>query len=334
MLLKPLTWIGCAALLAVTLPARAQSAEANLLFDEARSAMAKRDFASAATKLEQSQQLEPAVGTLLNLAECYAELGRTTSAWSSYRAAASLASSSKQLDRERYATRKAQELEPKLSRLQVSIPAEARAPGLVVSRNGVSIPEALWDSAIPVDPGVQHLDARAPGREPWQRDVMVGAAAARERVEVPPLAPLPAEVPTAPAAPAPAPPPASAPLAAAPAPGLVRHVASSPLPTVGWITIGAGALIAGVGGTFYAVGRSKISDANCPNEICVRGVGNKDLHDEGRANEKLGGALAIVGGAALTAGIVVLLTAPKNDPAPLEIGLRAQGPGVELIGAW
>ena len=58
-------------------PAAAQSTEANLLFDEGRKAMAARDYPQAITKLQQSQKLDPAVGTLLNLAECFSVLGRT-----------------------------------------------------------------------------------------------------------------------------------------------------------------------------------------------------------------------------------------------------------------
>src|SRR5690242_14086811 len=109
------------AALLCTAPAFAQKAEANVLFDEGRALMTKKDYAGAISKLEQSQQLDPAVGTLLNLGECYLALGRTASAWSAYRDAASLAATTKQADRERYASKKAQELEARLSRLEVGV---------------------------------------------------------------------------------------------------------------------------------------------------------------------------------------------------------------------
>src|SRR5260221_208371 len=105
----------CPVLLALslgTVPAFGQSTEANILFDEGRKAMASRDYLQAIEKLQQSQKLDPAVGTLLNLAESFATLGRSASAWSAYRDAASLAASTKQVEREKYATKKAQELEP------------------------------------------------------------------------------------------------------------------------------------------------------------------------------------------------------------------------------
>ena len=76
--------LGVIALLAlVTLarPAVAQStsdkAAAQAQFDEARKLLKMGDTAAACDKLAESQRLEPAVGTLLNLATCYEKLGRT-----------------------------------------------------------------------------------------------------------------------------------------------------------------------------------------------------------------------------------------------------------------
>ncbi len=57
--------------------ARAQSAGTNnraaaeALFSEGRSLSAKGRYAEACPKFEASQQLDPGLGTMLNLAECY-----------------------------------------------------------------------------------------------------------------------------------------------------------------------------------------------------------------------------------------------------------------------
>jgi hypothetical protein len=332
MLSRALTLAACLALGLQAAPAAAQRAEANLLFDEGRAAMAKRDYLQAISKLEQSQQLDPAVGTLLNLAECYALLGRTASAWSTYRDATSLAATTKQLDRERYAARKAQELEPTLARLLVVVSAEARIPGLTLTRNGVPLPEGLWGASIPVDPGAQRVEAKAPGRQPWKLDVDVVDNAASPRIDVPLLEPEP---------PAPA---ASA--AASPAPNLAPTAAPAPrpidagppttqpslLPTLGWVGVAAGAVSLGAGVFFFADGRSKISDANCPDQVCVRGIGDKSLHDSGREHEKLGVGIGVAGLVLAGAGVTLLVLAPTEKARAatsthLQLRLQSWGGG-------
>lgn len=326
-------------------PAIAQKAEANLLFDEARVAMASRDYAQAISKLEQSQQLDPAVGTLLNLGECYVAVGRTASAWATYRDASSLAASTKQRERERFASRKAQELEARLSRLEVVVKPDARVPGLTISRSNVPIPEGLWGAAVPVDPGTQRLEAKAPGRIGWSLDVHV-ADADKVRIEVPTLAEVAQVAAPSPApavAPAPAPviggaiPEASTVSPGAPA-SAARSEPRSPssLPTVGWVTVGAGAVAALAGLVFFVNGRLQISDANCPEQVCVRGIGNKDLHDDGRQNEKLGVGLGVAGAAVAAAGVVLVLSAQpgKRDGAAVDLRLKLAASGLDLRGAW
>jgi serine/threonine-protein kinase len=342
--------LALASLLSAT-PAAAQKAEANVLFDEGRHAMANHDYAQAIAKLEQSQQLDPAVGTLLNLAECYAETGRSASAWATFRDAASLAATTKQLDRERYATRRAEQLESKLSRLEVSIKPEARVPGLRVSRSGVPIPEGLWGSAVPVDPGPQHLEANAPDHSTWMLDVKVGDGAALVRVEIPalaPLAPAPTAVPAPPATPATSAPAVGSPLALdASANGAATQRSDSPrasasesssLATLGWITAGVGAAATVAGVVFYINGQMQISDANCPNQVCVRGIGDKSLHDDGRQSEKLGIGLGIAGLAIAGAGVILALSAPEGATSGQNsrptLALTVTATHADLRGTW
>jgi hypothetical protein len=107
------------------------------------------------------------------------------------------------------------------------------------------------------------------------------------------------------------------------------------LPTLGWVGVAAGAVSLGAGVFLFADGRSKISDANCPDQICVRGVGDKSLHDSGRTREKLGVGFGVAGLALAGAGVSLLLLAPPTRPSTsLRLQLRLAASGLDLSGAF
>jgi len=62
-------------------PARAQSAEAEVLFREGKRLMKEGKLAEACDKLEASDRLESSIGTLLNLADCREKNKQLVSAW-------------------------------------------------------------------------------------------------------------------------------------------------------------------------------------------------------------------------------------------------------------
>ena len=76
--------------------ARAQATGADVLFDQGRKLYTAGKYEEAAEKFRESQRLDPAPGTLLNLAECYVKLGKTASGWSTFREAAALAATRQQ----------------------------------------------------------------------------------------------------------------------------------------------------------------------------------------------------------------------------------------------
>jgi hypothetical protein len=155
-------------------PSAADAALAETLFQEAQRLMQDGDYAQACPKLVESQRLDPGTGTLLNLARCYEGEGRTASAWSIYHEALAAALQDGRTDRVAYAEAHIVALEPKLSRLVISVDPEA--PGdIQVTLDDVIIGRAAWSTAAPVDPGVHRVRATAPGRKVFFAEVVVKA---------------------------------------------------------------------------------------------------------------------------------------------------------------
>jgi hypothetical protein len=176
--------------------------EALNLFNEARALAAAGKYEEACPKFEKAQAIDPGMGTLFNLAGCYAQIGRIASAWAAFRDVASAASAAGQVDREKVARERAAALEPRLSKLRISVPEEAMAPGLEVQRDGVTVASLIWGTDVPVDPGNHLVSASAPGREPWSAVISVAEPGKVVVLRVPPLAP---KKPAAPQPPGPTP---------------------------------------------------------------------------------------------------------------------------------
>src|SRR5260221_14763601 len=129
-------------ILLVPIGASAQDskARAEALFQDGKALMVKGDYAQACPKLARSQQLDPAVGTLLNLALCYEHANKSASAWASYKQAAAAAHNAAQPDREKFAREHALSLEPKLGSINVKV--DSAVPGIEVRMDGAVVDSA------------------------------------------------------------------------------------------------------------------------------------------------------------------------------------------------
>ncbi len=167
-------------------PSAADRAAAQALFDEGRELMDQGRSADACPRFEESNRLEPALGTRFHLANCYEDLGKLASAHALYLEVASEAANRDQAARERVARERARAVEPRLARLSIEVPFSP-SPALRVERDGTLVGAAQWGLPVPVDPGVHRINASAPGREPWATDVEVPGEPGITRVNVPPL---------------------------------------------------------------------------------------------------------------------------------------------------
>ncbi len=170
---------------------------AQALFDEARQLMEAKRYADACPKLAESQRLDPGGGTLLNLAVCHEKEGKVASAQAEFNDALSLAIRDGRKERQDLARERLAALDAKVPRVSVVVAPEADVEGIEVKLDGLVLRRAAWGVATPVDPGLHHVEATAPGVRAWRVDVPVELAE-RKSVRVPAftgLAPLPPPAP-------------------------------------------------------------------------------------------------------------------------------------------
>lgn len=298
-----------------------EKATAEAVFQEGMSLIKKGNFADACPKFEMSQRVEPAVGTMLYLAECYEKTNRTASAWALFQEAASLAETQKQFERQKTAEARAARLQPRLAWLVIDVPKDALVPGLQIHRNGVPVSPELSGTATPVDPGEVVIDASAPGRLPYSTTVKV-AAKARVSVPIPVLQASPEAAPTAVAAPvvaqpesvapAPVPPPPTQNPAPPPSSSLapVQAEHASPIP---WIVGGVGVAALGVGTVFGLKAISNANDARdtCPKNICNDAQGPVAA-DDAHTQATISNVSFVLGGVALATGVVLYFVLPTK----------------------
>jgi hypothetical protein len=306
------------------------------LYDAGTRLVADGKYAEACPKYAESQRVDPQVGTLLHLADCLEKNGQTASAWAAWRDGAELAA--KRGDaRETVARDRASVLEPKLSRLTLSV-ATPDVAGLEVTRDGASVGKALWNTPSPVDPGKHEIEATAPGKKTWHQSVQV-AAEHSESVAVPALedAPLDAETATAPAS-------ANAGASRSADGDSVVHDTGDGTSqrTVGLIAGGVGLLGIGAGAYFTIRRSGYLSDRDnvCPSTVnCT--AADLEKNDQLTKDARSATTLSLIGygagGAFLITGIVLYVTAPKaSSSARLRVTpwLSSSSAGLGAVSRW
>ena len=330
--------VALSVLLASTSPARAEPtpadrAAAEVLFREAKKLFAGRKYPEACRKLEESQRLDPQGGTLLNLAVCHAREGKTASAWVEFQEAIDIAKQANRGDRVKLATVELAKLDKKLARLTIEVPAEARVPGLQISRGDERVGEGAWGTAVPVDPEVSlTLAARAPGYKEWSTATSVKAAE-QKSIVIPKLEKLP-RAPTE---------PKRAPKSDV---DQERHQNGKGTErTVAYVLGGVGLVAVGVGSYFGLRAISKKGDAekHCDGSLCD--PDGLDLNEQAKTAATVSNVAFGVGVVALGVGTYFFLTSmpDKSHATPAEAEKTAIrwspciGPGsgaILMSGRW
>jgi hypothetical protein len=312
----------------------AKTAVAEALYQQARELMAAGKLDQACPKFAESQRLDPATGTLLNLAACHERQGKLATAWLEFSDGLYSARRDGRQDRVDFAAQRIAALEPRVSHLVLTLAPDAEALDLTIELDGASFGRAAIGAPTPVDPGKHFLRATAPGKKPFERLIFVGAEGDKQTLTIPMLEDAPAQ------------PSTTTPLAA-PAPGVVgaavgqpdpgpRRDELAPRPVPASVYIGAGvtaalAVGAGVSGLTYLHERNAYQDG-----LTTRTT--DDLAHQRDTAQRIGYLnLGLWIATACSAGVTTYLyvTRPKQAPSAQLVPLVDQThAGLAVVGGF
>jgi hypothetical protein len=283
-------------------------AAADALFQAARAEFDRGEFASACEKFAESHRLDPAPGTLLNLALCHEKTGRIASAWEGFRQVADMLHD----ERVDFARTRSSSLESRLPWLTLHLPKEA-TDGIRVFRDGIELGSASLGIPLPVDPGPHTLVVEAPGRLRYTRTLSMNEAQHQDvTLELGPDQPVSAP-PTLPKRPK----PASAP----------------PSNDNTWAWVAGGIGVAGVATSLatgaLAVSSKRTLEAHCVDRRCDdQGL---DAANAGRTYATISTVSGAVGVLGLGVGTYLLLS-PRAEQHPSTQIDAAAMPGGGFLG--
>jgi hypothetical protein len=262
--------------------------------------MAAGNFTEACPKFAAAARLSQTAGVRLNLAECYARLGKTASAWAKANEALTLAERAGDTAAAELARGQMADLKPKLSSLTIGVPRAAVVAGMEIALDGEPIPDAVWNTPLPVDPGEHEIVVKVPAHRPWSTRAVVTGVGTRSTVSV--LARLADEP--------------------GPATDLPARASPGATPILAAVAGGLGLVGLGVGTAFGLDAMSHKSqyqqhqvDGRCIDEQCVT------LSSEAVTSATASTIGFVAGGALMAGGLVLWLVAP---------GRGAEGPGIAL----
>ncbi len=303
--------------------AAGQPRTAEEAFARGREALQVGNYMEACAAFADSQRLDPQLITQFNIALCDEQLGKLASALAIHK---ELAVKDDNLPRRAKAAAMVIELERRVARLRIDIanPAVQLPSGLEVTVNSL---RATNFKDMPIDLGISHVVAHAPGFGDWRGDVT--AKDERQKVVVTvTFAPLGSTASSDPLVPL------------DPTPRSRDQPASSKRRTlaVAGMVVGGVALAGGV--TYGVLARSRWNDAKelCGGTTCGTqaelGRG-QDLVDQARTRGTISTVLFVGGGAIAAAGVILWVTAPKAErSAALAPTASSSSVGVALLGRY
>lgn len=173
-------------------PAAADAKSAEKAFRKGKKLQGQKKYAEACAAFEDSFREDPAIGAQLNVARCFEEWGKLATAYDAYQEAHKLARATKD-DRAPQIRDLLDRFDKKVPVIIVSLPKGRLPPaGLAVTLDGNELPEAQLGQPLRLDPGEHVLVTRADEGTPQTTkiDAVIGK---RLPVELPIDALAPAE---------------------------------------------------------------------------------------------------------------------------------------------
>jgi hypothetical protein len=279
-------------------------AAADALFRRGREAAERGDWAGACPKFAESQRLDPAPGTLLNLADCEEHMGQLATSYEHFKTAVETMGPSD--DRIPFAKQHMASVEKRVPHLTLNASAGLSDRARVM-RDDVQLGSASFGVALPVDPGTHAVVVRVPGHvdrrvvvtlKPGDAQMITLAAGEVESTAAASVAPL-------------------APNVAPSTPERPGRAGTNPARVIG-VVLGvagiAGVGVGGVAGAFVLSKKSIVDDPSHCDQVthaCDR-TGTNAARD-GRTLSAASTVGFAAGAALLVAGVIALAVGGSGD---------------------
>lgn len=262
-------------------------AAAEALFREGRAAAQAGNYQLACQKFHESHRLDPAPGTVLNIADCEEKLGHIATAWTLYQEVTQKIPSRD--ERHAIASERVAALEPRVPKLAIRLAKDAPANARV-RRDGVELKSASLDTPLPVDPGKHEIVVEAEGHARSRIEITIAEGEVK-RVSVGPGAVL-----------------------AESDRGQKTSASASGSRTTGYVLGGIGIIGLGIGSVTGMMVLSKKStvDDNCDAQKRCNSTG-ADAAESGRTLGTVSGVSFILGAVALGAGAYLVLSSKEKQ---------------------
>jgi tetratricopeptide (TPR) repeat protein len=308
---------GRASVLVLVTATAVASAQANpqgaKLFEEGRTLAKAGKYAEACAKFAASLEIDPAIGTQLNYADCHEKQGHNAEAWRLFDGAAD-AEKITNPERAKFARSRADALLPKLGVIVLKL-ATPDAPMLAVSINKRTLKAAPVIKEI-VEPGEAAITVTAQGAAPFQATPKVEPGSTQE-ITVPAFGSAAIDTPV------------SGPETHT----KLRRKRSRVLLGYG---LGGGGVVALGASVFIAMKAKSDYDKQESNGNCVDGTCNGEgfkAQNDAISLANVGTVIGIGGLALIGAGVAVILTAPTEGVVVAPTA-TASSAGISVVGRF